>query len=241
MPDLASVILTTWPPHGLRMAGPFRLAMNDGGGNRVRAARLSEPGADGAEVRVDHIAEAEAEMTALGQPHLFMVLQGQEALDARLAGLGYAIKDPTDALVASTAALAAPPPPVTCFRTWPPLAIQDEIWAAGGIGPDRRAVMARVAGPKFSVFGRVNDRPAGTAFVALDGDTAMLHALEVLPAARRAGLARHMMRAAAHWAQDAGATRLSVLVTRENLPAQGLYASLGFEAMGHYHYRVKTA
>ena len=69
----------------------------------------------------------------------------------------------------------------------------------------------------------------------------MLHVLEILPSARRNGLAAIMMRAAADWAQRQGATGFSVLVTRENTPARALYASLGFEPVGHYHYRTITA
>lgn len=238
---LSPVIAATWPPRGVSMLGPFRIAENDGGGSRVRAARLADPAADGAQITDSDIDRAEAAMSALGQPTLFMVGSGQDALDTRLSDHGYSVQDPTLALSIPTATLAAAPPPVTCFQTWPPLAIQQDIWAQSGIGTDRLAIMLRAKGPKFSVFGRINDRPAGTAFVALHGKAAMLHALEVLPAARRSGLARHMMRAAALWAQDAGASYLAVLVTRENSPARALYASLGFEPVGHYHYRAKTA
>jgi GNAT superfamily N-acetyltransferase len=100
--------------------------------------------------------------------------------------------------------------------------------------------MQRVTGPRISLFGRINNHPAATAFVALQGDIAMLHALEVVDVARRQGLAGHVMRAAGQWALGQGARHFSVLVTRENLPAQGLYTSLGFQPVGHYHYRVNT-
>lgn len=238
--DLLPVIAATWPAEATRPCGPFTIAQSTGGGSRVRAARLRNPQDDGSTVRDDHIAQAAAAMHALGQPDLFMVPGTQSALDTRLAALEYAVMDPTLALIADCAALAAAPPPLTCFEVWPPLAVQHEIWALGGIGPDRLAIMGRVTAPRITLFGRVDDRPAATAFVARQGDIAMLHALEVAPAARRRGLARHMMRAAGQWAQAGGARHFSVLVTRENLPAQGLYASLGFQPVGHYHYRAKT-
>jgi ribosomal protein S18 acetylase RimI-like enzyme len=85
----------------------------------------------------------------------------------------------------------------------------------------------------------MNDRPAGAAFVALDPPYAMLHALEVRPDARRQGLARIMVRAAARWAQAQGADHLAVLVTRENVAAQSLYARLGLRRAGGYHYRAR--
>ena len=123
----------------------------------------------------------------------------------------------------------------------PPLAIQREIWSAGGIGPGRWAVMDRVTGPKTSLFARADDRPAGTGFVAIHEGIAMLHALEVLPALRRRGAAAHMLRAAANWAAATGATTISVVVTEANAGARALYASLGLEVVGQYHYRMKQA
>jgi GNAT superfamily N-acetyltransferase len=120
------------------------------------------------------------------------------------------------------------------------LAIQCEIWATGGIGPARLAVMDRAALPKTSFLGRTQDRPAGTAFAAIHDGIAMLHALEITPARRRRGLGATMMRAAAHWALEQGAADFSLLVTRENKSALGLYASLGFSPVGQYHYRAKA-
>ena len=45
------------------------------------------------------------------------------------------------------------------------------------------------------------------------------------------------MRAAAFWARDNGAHTVSVMCTDANGPANGLYASLGMEVVGKYHYR----
>jgi len=237
--DLAPVIAATWPPAAAAALGPFTIPDGAGGGQRVSAARLTDPQAtDATEAEID---AAIATLAKIGQPPLFMVLDHQAALDTRLAARGLALRDTTLALVADCTTLAEPPPPVTCFATWPPLAIQTEIWAAGGIGPARLGVMERTTGPRMSFFGRVNDRPAGTAFAAIHDDTAMLHALEILPQHRRKGLGRIMMRAAADWAREQGAARFVTLVTGENRPAQGLYASLGFTAVGEYHYRSQPA
>ena len=115
------------------------------------------------------------------------------------------------------------PPPVSCFDIWPPLAVQDEIWTQGGIGPERRAIMDRAGGPKTSLFGRINDRPAGTAFIAIHDGLAMLHALEIAGPARRKGLARLMVRAGAAWARDHGARLFTVLVTRGQRRGAGAF------------------
>ena len=237
--DLVPVIAATWPAVRAHQVGPFAVQAGAGGGQRVSAARLADPAmTDATEAEID---AAIAALADFGQPPLFQLLDHQGALDARLAARGLILRDTTLAMVMPCADLAAPPPPVTCFPTWPPLAIQTEIWAAGGIGPARLAVMDRVTGPRMSFFGRANDRPAGTAFVALHDGIAMLHALEIAPAHRRKGLAATMMRAAADWALAQGAATMAVLVTGENQPARGLYASLGFEAVGQYHYRSQRS
>jgi GNAT superfamily N-acetyltransferase len=76
------------------------------------------------------------------------------------------------------------------------------------------------------------------AFVARSGPVAFLHALEVTPACRRQGAARALVRAAAAWASETGDEWLALAVTEANEPARSLYASLGMQAVGQYHYRT---
>jgi GNAT superfamily N-acetyltransferase len=66
----------------------------------------------------------------------------------------------------------------------------------------------------------------------------MVHALEILPHQRRAGMGAWMMRQAAFWALENGATEMAVLCTKRNAGANGLYASLGMALSGEYHYRI---
>jgi ribosomal protein S18 acetylase RimI-like enzyme len=98
--------------------------------------------------------------------------------------------------------------------------------------------MARAAGPKTTVLGRVHDTPSGTAFGAIYDGTAMLHAIETTHAFRRQGLGRHMIRALAFWAQERDAHTISLLVTKANVAANALYTSLGMTPVGGYHYRI---
>jgi GNAT superfamily N-acetyltransferase len=234
--DIVETLRATWPPLSLQTVGPFDLGNGAGGGNRVSAARLRNPVSDGADVTRAEIAAVE---TAQRGTPLFMVFGWQTPLDHALVAEGYSTRDETLVLAAPVADIAARPPPVSCFEIWPPLAVQEEIWCEGGIGPARLAIMERATGPKTSLFGRIKDRPAGTAFIAVHGEVAMLHALEVTPSARRQGLARLMVRAAAAWAADHGARDFTVLVTAANDAAQRLYASLGLQPVEKYHYRVK--
>ena len=230
---LYHAIDATWPPAAIHDIPGWRLRAGAGGGKRVSAATATAPDPD--------IAAMEAAQAALGQPPLVMIRPGDEALDARLAAAGYALVDPVTIWCAPVSGIALLPERMTSFIVdWPPLQVQREIWQEGGIGPARIAVMERAQGPKSTVLGRTLDRPAGAAYIAIDGSVAMLHALEVATTFRRRKLARHMMMAAALWAQDAGALWLAVLVTRGNAAANALYASLGMRAVGQYHYRVNT-
>ncbi|AVO39830.1 GNAT family N-acetyltransferase [Pukyongiella litopenaei] len=216
--------------------GPFVLRDGQGGGSRVSAATLREPGRD---VAADDIEAAETAMRGLGQVPLFMLRDGEDALDAALAGRGYAVKDPVIAWACPVSMLTGTPVPrVTVFALWEPLAIMRELWAAGGIGPDRLAVMDRVQGPRTGLMGRNRDKPAGAAFVAIHGRTAMLHALEIPPFQRRHGMGRWFLRAAGFWAAENGADLLTVVCTRDNAAANALYAALGMAQVGAYHYRI---
>ncbi|CUH63148.1 putative acetyltransferase [Thalassovita gelatinovora] len=229
---LYAVIDATWPAAGARDLGPWLIREGQGGGQRVSATTAKQP------VTVDDIPLAEAAMQELGQPRLFQIRQGQDDLDAMLADRGYAVVDPVNVWIAPVDDIATEfPPPVTAFSVWDPLAIQIDIWAKGGIGPGRIAVMYRAADPKTSLLGRLKDSPAGTAFVAIHDGIAMLHALEVLPHQRKQGMARWFMRLAAFWARDNGASHISVVCTQENAAANALYQSLGMSRCGQYHYR----
>lgn len=229
---LFAVIDGTWPAARFVTLGPWTLRDGQGGGKRVSAASTDQ------EVTSEEIGMAEAGMADLGQPPLFMIREGQEALDSTLEARGYGVIDPSVAYAIPAAELDDRPiPRVTVLPHWEPLAIAREIWAEGGIGPARVAVMERAKGPRVALLGRHADKPAGVAYVAVHDGVAMLHALEILPHQRRKGMGQWMMRAAAHWARANDADLLSVICTRANAGANALYASLGMGRVGSYHYR----
>ena len=234
MPEAATlydVCEGTWPPAKSWTSGAWTLRDGAGGGKRVSAATALR------DATMDDIAQAEGAMREMGQTPLFMIREGEGALDAQLAARGYDLIDEVMLYAAPVEALTdLAIPPVTCFSIWEPLAIMKEIWAQGGIGPARLDVMERAA-VKTGILSRWNEKPAGVAFAAIHGTTAMVHAVEVLPHQRRMGVAEWMMRAAAFWAAENGATHISVLCVTANIPANALYTKLGFTAVGTYHYR----
>ncbi len=231
-----AALRATWPPARVVVAGPFSVGIGEGGGNRVRSARLT-----GA-LDAGGIDAAERAMADHDQPPVFAVRADQAGLDATLAARGYAMRDRTMLWAAPVARLTAEPaPPRTGFLVWPPLQAQRDIWAEGGIGPDRIAVMERVTVPRVTILGRSGHAPAAAAFVAVDGDLAMLHALEVRPSLRRAGVGRNVVLCAAAWAATQGATTFALLATEANTAAAALYAAMGMEGAACYHYRVRPA
>jgi ribosomal protein S18 acetylase RimI-like enzyme len=230
---LLDLIDATWPAARKAQAGGFTLRLTEGAGSRVAAATLAVP------FEAADPEAAIAAMQAAGQRALFLVGPGQEALDRALAARGLQIEDETVSYRAPLNDLAAEVPPVTAFAHWAPLQITREIWSETGIGAARQAIMARVEAPKTCILGRIDDRAAGAAFVAIADDTAMLHALSVLPEKRRKGLARAMLHEAVRWALEAGAKRLTLVVRADNTAACALYESLGMVRGPGYHYRAE--
>ena len=229
---LARAMEATWPPAAARRLGPVLLREGRGGGGRVSAATVEDTWSE---------ADIDAAEAVMGRP-LWRVRSGEDALDAALAARGHALRDPTRLWWAEAAALAPEAPErLTGFAVWPPVAIMRDLWAAGGIGPERLAVMARVEVPKTGLLARAADRPAGVAFVAAVEGVAMVHAIEVAPASRRRGVGLSLLRHAAWWARVRGARHLALAVTEGNGPANALYARTGMTPAPGYHYRVKEA
>ena len=228
----ATAMQATWPPLVTESLGPWLIRTGAGGGKRVSAASAA-----GAWAGPD-ILTAEAAMQALNQEMLFVIWPWDQPLDDALASRGYAKIDPVICYAAPLTAFD-PPKRMTSFPHWPPMQIARDIWAEADIGPDRIAVMHRASGRKTAILGRTADHPSGTAFVALHDQTALIHALEVRPQYRRQGAARQILNAAALWAADQNAQSLGLAVTEANHPARALYASLGMQPVGQYHYRLK--
>ncbi|MGH1412066.1 MAG: GNAT family N-acetyltransferase [Pelagimonas sp.] len=223
----------TWPAAALVEAGPWLLREGRGGGKRVSAATTR------AAWRPDDLSAAESAMRLMGQDPLFMIRGGDEALDQALETRGYDDVDPTNIRLAPIGRLTDRAlPPVTAFSVWEPLAVMHEIWDEGGLDPARLRIMDRCTAPKIGLFGRVSDRPAGSGFCAIHDGIALVHALEIRKDHRGKGLGAWMMRCAALWAERKGAHWIGALVTQANDHANGLYASLDLNTVGHYHYRI---
>jgi ribosomal-protein-alanine N-acetyltransferase len=76
------------------------------------------------------------------------------------------------------------------------------------------------------------DTPVAMLCVQTVADEAEVYRVGVLPAARRRGIARRLMAAAAETLRAAGIRRMFLEVRAGNGPATALYASLGFAPCG---------
>lgn len=233
---MAAAFEATWPAAEYADAGGFRVGKGLGAGGRVSSARALTGWKESDIPKVDKIHEG------WGQRPLFRALDDDANLIAALEAHGFRRENPTAIMEIETSALTdLDVPRVMAFAIWPAMAIQREIWAAGNIGPARQAVMERVEAPVTSILGRIADRAAGAAFVAVHQDVAMVHCVEILPDLRRKGLAGWMMRQAAFWAAEHGAERIGLAVSRDNEGAVALYRQLGFREMAGYSYYARPA
>lgn len=236
---LPDALDASWPSARYQPLGPFTLREGAGGGKRVSAASLH-----GADFTQNDIAAAILAMREMAQPPLFAIWpqqKGNEALDKALAARGFDVVDPCIGYHAPISDILAKIHDRSgTYTQWPALAICDELWQSAGVSAPRRAVMARAKGPKCAIMVRHGDAVAGVCFVAMaTGGTAMVHAIEVAAPFRRQGSAQKLLGRAASWAQGCGAVNLGLVVTLGNGPACALYAKLGMQEWGRYHYRLQ--
>lgn len=221
--DLYDTIDETWAPFAKELKDGWCIREGRGGGKRVSAANQEHVSAE--------ISAAEAAMTALKQPALFMIRDGFPTLEMHLAKRGYSIIDPVVMLAKRVADKGSD---LAADFLDTPSAAQLAIWQDAGIDENRIAVMDRVKGPKTFL-----QTEGATGFIAMHEEIAMVHAVEVHKDQRRKGFGRQLMLAASMWAGMKGANTISVVATRQNRPAQALYKSLGYDVIGNYHYRIK--
>ena len=236
LPDaqrLYEVTNATWPTLTVEQYEGWNIRNGAGGGKRVSATTLAQSA-------LPDIGAAEAAMCRLGQKKIFMVRDGEQVLDTRLEACGYRIIDPVTLYVCENELLVPDRIQIAqSYAIWEPVHSMLEIWAAGGINENQVSLMYRVNGSKTGLLARAADTPAGTAFVAIDGDIAMIHSVEVLKFCRRQGVGRKLMERAAKWAKSHGAKYMSLVTTKQNKAANTLYQSMGMQAAGTYHYRIK--
>ncbi|WP_433529809.1 GNAT family N-acetyltransferase [Micromonospora sp. CA-263727] len=110
----------------------------------------------------------------------------------------------------------------------------------GGLPETARHVLTAVDRVRFAhVYADGRLVAVGRGTVTGRGRWLGLCLIEVLPAARRQGLAARLIRALADWAAGHGATDVFLQVEQDNVPAVTLYRKLGFTT--HHTYLTRVA
>jgi GNAT superfamily N-acetyltransferase len=226
-----------WPAGETRVVDGWLWRYSGGGSQRANSvSALSYDGTD-VERTIDAI---EALYRTHNAPVRFQVgfpLSQPDDLDQRLAARGYEIHDPVTTLLKPVAPVVADSR--VTLREAP-----SEGWLSvylANVTADRRpfamAILRRVPGPR--VFAEVvrDGAVIATALGVFHENTVIAECVGTASAARRQGAAAAVMRALEAWGGGLGAHTIGLQAVTTNMPAQGLYAALGYMAAGTYHYR----
>jgi ribosomal protein S18 acetylase RimI-like enzyme len=237
LPDearLMAAIDATWVAAERAPLGEWVVRRSAGAGGRAGSIWMrGDPGMP----FNDALAQAAAMQRGWGEQPLLMLPDAEPEHAAAAGAAGWTIGERTTVMAARTADVSAyGTGGLMVVQVRSPLAVMEELWDSTGTDAARRAVMDRTPEPKVSLMLREDDRPAAAAFVAVDGEVAMLHAVMVGEPWRRRGVGRALTAAAAAWAQGAGAPSIGLAVLASNAPAVALYRRMGFEVRGGYRY-----
>jgi GNAT superfamily N-acetyltransferase len=237
--DLEQRSFRAWPALETRNTFGWVQRLSGGYTKRANSINALEPGAQFTSDIQDALERPYRER---GQPPIWRLTPlVPSGTDAALAGLGYRRIDESLVQVAPLDGRFAADPAVSLASV--PAADWLEGFAAlSPVGPAHRETMARmlrtIAAPVG--FARVEQagRPVAFALGVVDGDHVGLFDVLVAPGARRQGLARRLTESIGAWGRRHGARFAYLQVVATNAAALPLYASLGFETVYSYAYRV---
>ncbi len=226
-----------WPAVETRDVDGWLWRYSGGGSQRANSvSALHYRGTDVART----IDEIERLYRSHGAPVRFQVgfpISEPDDRDAHLAARGYVIHDQVTTLVKPVDAVSLPTD----------VMLDDEPsqqWMAvylSNISLDRRpfaaAIIERVPSPRIFAEVRREGETIATALGVLHESAVIAECVGTTASARRRGAASAVMRALESWAVAQGARTIGLQAVTKNLPAQGLYAALGYAAAGTYHYR----
>lgn len=226
-----------WPAGETRDVDGWLWRFSGGGSQRANSVSALHYRGKDVERTIDEIEQL---YRAHGAPVRFQVgfpLSEPEDLDARLAARGYVIHDPVTTLVKPVQPVAMPEDAVLG-------ALPSKGWMQvylSNVTPDRRpfaaAILARVPAPR--VFAEIirKGETLATALGVLHEGAVIAECVGTSASARRQGAASAVMSALEAWGGTQGARTIGLQAVTTNMPAQGLYAALGYTAAGTYHYR----
>ncbi|HEV7213932.1 MAG TPA: GNAT family N-acetyltransferase [Chloroflexota bacterium] len=236
--------LNAWPAANTLCYDGWLLRLNDGYTRRANSVQPLYPSALDVATKIAH---CEQVYTARGLDTIFKLTPAAQPadLDAHLAALGYFREAPTRVQTRQAPGDDAPGAGHCTLDAEITGRWLDAYARLSLLDPRHRPAFQRLlAGivPEHR-FAAVADQGAivAVALVVLDRSCAGIFDVVVDPAFRRQGIGTDLLRHLLHWASKRGARRAYLQVTAANLPAQRLYANLGFRDAYTYWYRVKKA
>ncbi len=221
-----------WPARERERLGGWRLNASSGHSMRINACwPLGAPDRD-PEAAIEAV---EAWFSARGLPPRFKLTDGVVA-PADLAARGYGGGKET--LVMAGGTTGEGDPSVRLLST--PDATFEAVFTASAGDPEdgRERIEALGRMPPPACFAKldIDGAPAAIGVAALGGGFAGVFGMRTVPAHRRKGLARRVLRALLAEARQRGVERAWLQVEADNAPAIALYADEGFEPAYRYHY-----
>ena len=232
--------LNAWPAPDTRQLGGWAVRAAGGYTKRANSANAIEVRAS-----LDAILLREIEQTysRIGQPCIFRISPlADPAVDELLQARGYQVQDPSFFM----RRIHGP-----ADSQWQSIEVQPHLsaaWLDGvctanglqGLHQARhRTILETIAGPCCG-YGSLqrNGQTVAWGLAVLEHGSVGFYDVVVAPAARGQGLGRQLMQGLLKWAAEQGAVSADLQVTGSNTVAQALYASLGFERVYGYHYRI---
>lgn len=211
------------------------------GGGFQRANSVSPLNFYGADVE-EAIDAVERLYFSRAGPSRFQVIDGlsQPAdLDRRLEARGYRIHDPVSTL-AKRLGVCTCPPGIRVLDQ--PSDGWMEIYLSN-ITPDRHAaapsILASVPAPRAFLALEADGQVISTALAVQCGGVVIAECVGTRRDERRSGAASRVMAGLEAWGTAQGASIAALQAVTANVPAQQLYAALGYTMVSKLHYRVR--
>lgn len=247
---LETLAANAWPAAEVELCGGWRLRSTHGVTRRANSVWPNHD--DGALSLATKLAQVEAFYAARNRPVIYQICDAMQPahLDAVLAEHGYLFEAPT---FVQTAPLTTLIERLPSLRAYPTFEVEvseefDDQWFAfycrsenvsAAATPVRQQIVQRIAPPHGFVTLYADGEVAALGLGVVEAGWLGIFSMATLPAYRRQGAARAILRTLAVWAQLYDAQHAYLQVMENNLPAQQLYASAGFTIAYRYHYRVK--